>query len=83
MARSIMDVVQENVNPVSVSNALYEIMLDWRSCAMMIQSGQADSKRRMRYKMAIIERYMAWFLQVDGSEMRRLLRAHFDIKGKV
>lgn len=80
MARSIMDVVQENVNPVSVSNTLYEMMLDWRNCVVLIQEGACKSKHKMRHKKSLIERYLSWFMGVDGKEMRALLHEHFGIK---
>lgn len=86
MARTIMDAVQENVNPVSVSNTLYEIMLDWRTCVMLIDnkmygSGEGkQSKSKLRYKKALIERYLAWFMGTDGKEIRTLLHRHFGIE---
>ena len=80
MARTIMDAVQENVNPVTVSNTIYEMMLDWRNCVILIQTGQAKSKSKLRHKKQLIERYLAWFMGTDGQEIRALLNKHFEVE---
>lgn len=80
MARSIMDVMQENVNPVSVSNALYEMMIDWRSACLMLEmkpTGSAKVKLKIRRQM--LEKDLSRFFCIDPFEMRRLLNKHFDM----
>ena len=81
MARSIMDVMHENVNPTSVSNALYEIMLDWRSCMLMREmAGTKSAKQKLKLRRAMIEKDLSRFFCITPFEMRDLLEQHFAMK---
>lgn len=83
MARRIMDVMQENVDPVSVSNALYELMVDWRSCVIMAEMvGNKSGNRKYRSKRSWIETALGRFFGVDDREMRGMLEQHFSVKVK-
>lgn len=81
MATSIMDTIQENVNPVSVSNALYELMLDWRSTVMMSQMApNRSTRKKYNKKRSWIEGALSRFLGQNVLETRRLLEQHFGLK---
>jgi hypothetical protein len=80
MSRTIMSVMQENVNPVSVSNSIYEMMLDWRNCSIRLRMDPtAKHKGRLKIERNIIERSLARFFGVGRREMRTMLREHFDL----
>jgi hypothetical protein len=76
-----MDAMEENLNPRSVSNALYELMVDWRGCVMMSQA-QATKQGRKMYnkKRNWIEQTLGRFFNKGDLEMRALLEQHFAIK---
>lgn len=81
MPRSIMEVMQENVSPVSVSNALYELMVDWRALALQTTLVCSHSKERsLRSKRAYLETILGRFFLVSDDEMQKLLEQHFDIQ---
>ena len=81
MAQSIMDVMEENLNPRSVSNALYELMVDWRACVMMSQMQPTKAGRKQyNRKRSWIEQTLGRFFNKHDMEMRSLLEQHFDIK---
>lgn len=81
MARSIMDVMQENVNPVSVSNALYELMVDWRNMVLTAdQAPNPSQEKKLRSKRKWLETALGRFFGCNDAEMRELLEDHFDIK---
>ncbi len=87
MNKTIMEVIQENVNPVTISNSLYEIMLDWRATVVLIADpstfdNRKQSRSRLKYKKMLLERYLANFIGVSNVEVRELLTQHFDIKVK-
>lgn len=80
MARSIMAVMQENVNPVSTANALYELMIDWRSVAMATEVCESRHReRKLRSHRSWTEKALARFFCIEPREMRELLQEHFDI----
>lgn len=80
MARSIMTVMQENVNPVSVSNALYELMVEWRSIAIeQNQSPNTSRMKKLSSKRNWTENTIARFFGVEPKEMRVLLSEHFGV----
>lgn len=81
MAQSIMDALEENLNPRSVSNALYELMVDWRACVMMSHM-QSTKHGRKQYnkKRAWIEQTLGRFFNKSDLDMRALLEQHFNIK---
>ena len=81
MAQSIMDVMEESLDPRSVSNALYELMVDWRACVLLSQA-QATKKGRQQWnkKRSWIETTLGRFFNRGDLEMRALLEAHFGIR---
>lgn len=79
MAQTIMDRIQDSVTPTSVSNAIYEIMLDWRSFTMRINNDE-PRKSRLRYKRETLEVVLSRFFNTHPDEMRAMMEEHFDIK---
>lgn len=80
MTRPIMEVMQENVDPVSTSNALYELMVDWRSCVVLADTvGTANGNRKYRTKRKWTETVLSRFFGVPDHEMRSMLEQHFDV----
>lgn len=79
MPQTIMDRIQESVTPESVSNAIYEIMLDWRAYTVRIQNNE-PRKTRMKDKRGTLEVVLARFFNCDHLEVRRMLSTHFGIK---
>jgi hypothetical protein len=77
-----MDVLHANVNPVSTSNALYEMMLDWRACVMMRDASSKAGRAKLKIKRQVLEANLARFFGVDIKEMRELLNAHFDMAAR-
>lgn len=81
MAQTIMEAMEDNLSPRSVSNALYELMVDWRACVLMSQA-QATKQGRKMYnkKRNWIETTLGRFFNRSDMEMRTLLERHFDLK---
>lgn len=79
--QSLISRMQEAVTPTSVSNAIYEIMVDWRAYTMRINNDE-PRKTRMRDKRETLEVVLARFFNTDTMEVRRMLEQHFDIKVK-
>lgn len=78
MAKSIMEVIQEHVNPTSVSNAIYEVMVDWRNHVLMAeQAATASQEKRHTKKRGWTEQVLSRFLGVDQIQTRNLLNQHF------
>lgn len=77
--QSLMERIQESVTPTSVSNAIYEIMIDWRAYTMRINNDEPH-KTRMRDKRKTLEVCLARFFNTDTREVRKMLEQHFDMK---
>lgn len=81
MAQTIMDVMEENLNPRSVSNALYELMVDWRACVMTAQATPTKhGRKKHNQKRKWLEQTLGRFFNRGDLEMRRLLEEHFHIR---
>lgn len=81
MPSNIMRRIQDNVNPTSVSNAIYEIMVDWRAYTMRINNKEPKGTR-LRDKRAVLEMVLSRFFNCDTQETRRLLAEHFGIEAQ-
>jgi hypothetical protein len=78
MAESIISAVEGSLDPRSVTNALYETMVEWRSCVIEIeQAATASRAKRLRKKREWIERMIGRFINRDAEETRTLLSNHF------
>jgi hypothetical protein len=76
-----MDAIHENVDPTTVSNALYEMMVEWFSCVTMQVGGTTKSQRR-KYdeKRRWTETAIGRFMNKSTLEMRELLEVHYGVK---
>jgi hypothetical protein len=81
MAESILDVMRDNLNAASVSNALYELMVEWFTAATLQVAGPTQSAiKKWGKKRSWIERTLAKFFNVSDHEMRDLLEEHYGVK---
>lgn len=81
MKNSIIQRVTEVVDPTSVSNVIYEIMLDWRAYTERINDPNSKGHRsRLKYKRETMEVIIARFLSTDIISARRMLEEYFDVK---
>lgn len=77
---SLMDTVQEHLDPTSVSNALYEVMLDWREYSMRIKQARNRGERNdFASKRNVLEKVLSRFVNLPQHEVRNLLSEHFGI----
>lgn len=78
MARTIMDVIQEQITPTSTSNAIVETMMDWRRIVMEKESaGSAGQRYRLKVQRNTIEKVLAHFLGIRPDQVRALLADHY------
>lgn len=81
MVSTIMTVIEENLDPRSVTNSLYELMVDWRSAVYQAHIATSESNRKkFNRKRTWIETTLSRFFNKDPQEMRALLEDHFDVK---
>lgn len=86
MAQSIMDAIENNLNQRTVSNALYELMLDWRASVERWHEYSGDSnkskteRKNANKKRKWIEIMIGRFLNKDYLEVRALLEKHYGVK---
>jgi len=81
MARTIMDVIQEQITPTTVSNALVETMLDWRRVVMEEQSGtNLRQRERLKVQRNTLEKVLSHFLGIQPWQVRTLLTDHFKVE---
>lgn len=81
MATSMMELIEESLDPRAISNAIYEMMVDWRGCVMMSHSATNKSNRKQwNRKRAWLETTLGRFFNRGDLEMRALLEKHFGIK---
>lgn len=78
MAHSIIQAIEGHLDPTTVSNAIYETMVEWRSLTIKINTGE-PRKTRNKDRRANLEVLMARFLGMEHHEVRDLLRKHFDM----
>jgi hypothetical protein len=81
MGKSMVDAIHENVDPTTVSNALYEMMVEWFSYVAMQNAGTTKSqKRKWDEKRRWTETAIGRFLNKSTLEMRELLEEHYGVK---
>lgn len=81
MATSIMDAMHEHVNPTTVSNALYEMMVEWFSCVtMQITADTKSQRRKFDDKRRWTEVALGRFFNQDALGMRALLEEHYGVR---
>lgn len=81
MAQTIMTVIEDSLDPRSVTNALYELMVEWRSCVYEASITPSKSRRRtVDRKRKWIENTLGRFFNKDRVQMRELLEGHFQVK---
>ena len=86
MAQSIIDVIENNLNQRTVSNALYGLMLDWRVSVDRWHEHAGDSnkskteRKNANKKRQWIEVMLGRFLNKDYLEVRVLLENHYGVK---
>lgn len=79
MAKTIIEAIHESLDPTTVSNAIYETMLDWYSLTSRIQAGE-PRKTRMKDRRSANEVLLARMLGMEHTEVRRLLALHFGVE---
>lgn len=78
--KSIMDRIHENIDPTSVSNAIYEMMVDWNGMIIRLNNDLTTHRARTKDKVRHLEAILSRFFNVDPIEMRSILEQHFGIK---
>lgn len=76
---TIIDKLQEHLQPDQVANALYETMLDWKIASDRIRKLESGSKEWMRQlgKLTAYEKCLCKFFGVSMLQMQALLEQHF------
>lgn len=83
MASTITDMIERELDPTTVANALYELMLEWYQSETVFRLAPARDSgtgRSARRNAAALARWIGRFLQVDEKQARELLLAHYELK---
>lgn len=75
-----MDRIHESIDPTSVSNAIYELMVDWNGMVMRLNNDLTKHRTRTKDKIRHLEAILSRFFNVDPVEMRKMLEEHFGNK---
>jgi len=81
---SIITSIQDNLDPTSVSNALYETMLDWRTMHVDLVERRRNgvrnqSTRTLETRRVVMEKVIGRFINTPAEDVRRMLCDHYGL----
>lgn len=81
MGTTLMERIQEELEPEAIGNALYELMLDWYQTEMDIRHARTKAaKNKAKLKQTWTLKVIGKFLQLDEDQLRKLLHRHFNLE---
>lgn len=74
---STIESVRDSLDPQTVANAIYEMMMKWHAAEMKLAGAEKGQRPVHQGKRQALEECLALFFNIPPREVRGLLRRHY------